>query len=129
MSNRKIRILIIDDEVEFQNELDRRLKNAGYDALSASDGFHGLEKARNDHPDLIVLDAMLPKMSGYKVSRLLKFDETYKHIPILMVNARAEEADKKLGMETGADAYFTKPCNYETILETIGQLLKSKGLS
>ena len=128
MNDRKKRILIIEDEQDFLEALAARLKDAEYEVITAIDGFIGLEKARNEHPDLIILDLMLPKINGYKVSRLLKFDESYKHIPILMLTARVEEADKKLGMETGADAYFTKPCDHEELMSNIERLIESNDL-
>jgi DNA-binding response OmpR family regulator len=67
---------------------------------------------------------MLPKLDGYKVCRMLKFDERYKKIPIIMFTARAQEQDKKLGQEVGADAYITKPFDSKVLLDKIGALLK-----
>ena len=80
--------------------------------------------ARKEKPDLILLDLMLPKLYGYKLCRMLKFDEKYKHIPIVVFTARAQESDKKLGFEVGADAYITKPFKAETLLEKIREILK-----
>jgi len=70
-------------------------------------------------PDLIILDLMLPKLDGYKVCRLLKFDEKYKHIPILMLTAKTQEKDKTLGMETGANEYITKPFEMDYLMEKV----------
>jgi DNA-binding response OmpR family regulator len=78
-----------------------------------------LNQARREIPDLILLDLMLPKLDGYKVCRLLKFDERYKHIPILMLTAKTQEKDKILGMETGADEYFTKPFEMDHLLQKV----------
>lgn len=127
MNNRKKRILVIEDDSDFLKGLETRLQTAGYEVITATDGYMGLEKARNDHPDLIILDVILSKMSGFKVSRFLKFDELYKNIPIIMLTARAEEADRKLGMETGADAYFTKPYDPEQLMKSIEKLLEREG--
>ena len=84
----------------------------------------GLNKAKNENPDLIILDLMLPKMNGYKIARLLKFDQKYKNIPIIMLTAKAQESDKKLGFQTGADEYMTKPFEFDELLSTIERHLK-----
>lgn len=121
--NDKKKILIIDDEDDFVKALTVRLNSAGYDVISAHDGIEGLNIARNNEPDLILLDLMIPKMNGYKVARFLKFDESYKQIPIIMLTARAEEEDKKLGKETGADMYITKPFDNVELLKSISELI------
>jgi DNA-binding response OmpR family regulator len=84
-----------------------RLEASGYEVIEAADGASGLEKARNMNPDLIILDIMLPKMDGYKVARLLKFDEKHRSIPIIMLTARSQQADRETGMAVGCDAYLT----------------------
>jgi len=71
-----------------------------------------------------MLDLMLPKMDGYKVCRMLKFDEKYKNIPIIMLTARAQETDQKMGMDVGADAYVTKPFEADILLAKIKELIK-----
>ena len=121
--NDKKKILIIDDEDDFVKALTVRLNSAGYDVISAHDGIEGLNIARNNEPDLILLDLMIPKMNGYKVARFLKFDESYKQIEIIMLTARAEEEDKKLGKETGADMYITKPFDNVELLKSISELI------
>lgn len=120
----KKRILVVEDELELVKAIQIRLEQAGYEALFAYDGQEGLEKARKEKPDLILLDLMLPKIDGYKVCRMLKFDEKYKKIPIIMLTARAQESDEKLGLETGADTYITKPFQHEVVLAKIKELLK-----
>lgn len=119
----KNRILIVDDEPELVKAIQIRLEQAGYETLVAYDGQEGLEKAKKEKPDLIILDLMIPKVDGYKVCRMLKFDEKYKKIPIIMLTARAQESDAKLGLETGADAFITKPFQYEVVLAKIKELL------
>lgn len=101
-----------------------RLQANGYEVLSAADGQQALDKARSEKPDLIILDLMLPKMDGYKVCRMLKFDEKYRHIPIILFTARAQDSDRKVGKEVGADAYLTKPFEPKILLETIKGLIK-----
>jgi DNA-binding response OmpR family regulator len=92
--------------------------------ITASDGQEGLDKARLEKPDLIILDLMLPKIDGYKVCRMLKFDEKFKQIPIILFTARAQESDIKLGKEVGADAYVTKPFEPAILLTKIKELIK-----
>ncbi len=118
-------ILVIDDELELVKAIKIRLEQAGYETLVAYNGQEGLETARKEKPDLIILDLMLPKMDGYKVCRMLKFDDKYKKIPIIMLTAKAQESDEKLGFETGADVYITKPYQHEVVLIKIKELLKN----
>ena len=75
-------------------------------------------------PDLIILDVMMPKINGYKISRLLKYDNKYKNIPILMITARSQEEDKLIGEETGVNEYITKPFELEYVVEKVNQYLK-----
>jgi two-component system alkaline phosphatase synthesis response regulator PhoP len=117
------KILVVEDEAELTNAIQIRLEQAGYEVLIAYDGKEGLEKAREENPDLIVLDLMLPKMDGYKVCRMLKFDAKYKKIPVVMLTARAQEKDESLGYEVGADVFITKPFKYQVLLSKIRELL------
>ena len=121
-----MKILLVEDEKVLIETVTLRLKANGYEVISASDGFEGLEKAKKEKPDLIILDLMLPKMDGYKVCGLLKADTRYNKIPIIMFTARAQESDKKMGKEVGADAYITKPFEPQALLEKIHQLLKEQ---
>ena len=118
------RILIVDDEPELVKAIEIRLKQAGYEALVAYNGQEGLEQAQKEKPDLILLDLMLPKMDGYKVCAMLKHDGRYMKIPIIMLTARAQETDEKLGYECGADAFIIKPFQHEAVLAKIKELLK-----
>lgn len=122
----KKRILIVDDEPDLLMALRIRLSAAGFDVIMAKDGAEGLEKARSEKPDLIILDLMLPKINGYKVCRFLKFDENFKNIPVIMLTARAEEDDKTLGLETGADSYMTKPFDNKELVNAINNHLNIK---
>ena len=118
------RILLVDDEKDLVETVTFRLEATGYEVIKAYDGQEALDKAKKEKPNLIILDLMLPKMDGYKVCRMLKFDEKYKHIPIILFTARAQEEDKKLGEEVGADAYITKPFEPEALLGKIKELIK-----
>lgn len=120
----KKRILVIDDEPDLVKIIEARLKQADREVLVAHDGQEGLEKARTEKPDLILLDLMLPKLDGYKVCRILKFDKKYKNIPIIILTAKGQENDEKLGREAGADAYLTKPYQHEVVFAKITELLK-----
>lgn len=120
----KMKILIVDDELELVEILSIRLEAHNYQVATAFDGQEALDKARSEKPDLIILDLMLPKLDGYKVCRMLKFDEKYRHIPIIIFTARSQDADIKLGEEVGADAYITKPFEADILLGKIEQLLK-----
>ena len=120
----KKRILIVEDEAELVKAIEIRLTQCDYEVLIAYNGQEGLEKARKEKPDLIILDLMLSKMDGYKVCGLLKSDTRYSKIPIIMFTARAQESDKKMGEEVGADAYITKPFDHQALLKKIKELLK-----
>jgi len=117
MSSKKI--LIVDDEVDLVETVRFPLEMEGYHVLVSYNGEDALNQARKENPDLILLDLMLPKLDGYKVCRLLKFDDRYKHIPILMLTAKTQEKDKALGMETGANEYITKPFEMDDLLKKV----------
>jgi two-component system alkaline phosphatase synthesis response regulator PhoP len=120
----KKRILIVDDEPDLLETIQINLELEGYECLVAYDGFRGYERAQKEKPDLIILDVMLPGMNGYKVCRLLKFDEKFKHIPIIMLTAEAQEKDRLTGKETGADLYMTKPFSADKLLAKVKEYLR-----
>jgi len=124
MTELKRRILVIEDEKEMLEAVRLRLEANSYEVISASDGAEGLSQARSEKPDLIVMDIMLPKMDGFTVCRMLKFDENYKNTPIIMLTARTQEMDVARGKEMGADAYLTKPFKSEELLAKIKELIK-----
>lgn len=119
------KILIVDDELDIIETLQFALEQEGYQCYSALDGVDGLNKARAENPDLIFLDIMLPKMNGYKVARLLKLDERYRHIPIIMLTAKTRDADRIKAIETGADEYVTKPFDINHLLDLVKRYLLS----
>ena len=123
MSTTKKRVLIVDDEQDMVFGLQMMLEAGGFEVISAFDGQEALLKAREKNPDLIVLDLMLPKLDGYKVCRMLKFDEKYRKIPIIMLTARTSEDEEKMGFEVGANAYLTKPFEQDALLAKIKELL------
>jgi DNA-binding response OmpR family regulator len=117
------KILLVDDEPHIITMLENRMKHAGYEVITAVDGQDALMKAQKEKPDLIILYLMLPKLDGFKVCRMLKFDEKYKHIPIIMLTARAQEVDKKMGEKVGVDGYITKPFEPQVLLGKVKDLL------
>ena len=118
----KKRILVVDDVQETLLALKIRLEYAGYEVKVATDGEMGLKLAREMSPDLILLDVMLPKIDGFSVCRLLKFDEEYEHIPIIMLTAKGQDKDRNTGQEVGADMYVVKPYNAKELLDHINRL-------
>ncbi|MDD5432124.1 MAG: response regulator [Candidatus Omnitrophica bacterium] len=120
----KKRILVVDDESQLVELIQMRLEANGFEVITAYNGQEALDKARQEKPDLIILDLMLPKIDGYKVCRMLKFDEKYKNIPVILFTARAQEDDIILGQKVGGDAYITKPFDPDALLAKIKELLK-----
>ena len=117
------KILLCEDSKALSDLLFETLKAHGYEVLTADNGYDALARARSDHPDLILLDLMLPKIDGLKICRMLKFDEKYKHIPIFIFTAKAEESDQALGFQVGADAYIPKTIGPEKLLEKLREFL------
>ena len=118
------KILIVDDEQDIVESLKFVLEASDYVCYCAYNGEDGLRLAKEIVPDLMILDVMMPKINGFKISRLLKFDNKYKNIPILMVTARTQEEDKLIGEENGADEYITKPFELDDIVKKVDSYLK-----
>jgi len=118
------RILIVDDEADLAMMITGRLKVWGHEVLTASNGPDGLAAARSERPDLILLDLMLPKLNGYEICHLLKQDAKFQSIPIIMLTARAQQSDRKLALESGANAYLAKPYEPQELRQAIDDLLK-----
>src|SRR2546426_1994487 len=118
------KILIIEDESDVADLLTLNLRKAGYRVSTAADGASGLHKVRDDRPDFVILDLMLPKMSGLELCRILKSDAATAQVPILMLTAKAEEIDRIVGLEFGADDYVTKPFSPREIVLRIRAILR-----
>jgi two-component system phosphate regulon response regulator PhoB len=119
------RILVVEDERDVVDLLTLNLRKAGGFLIStASDGAAGLTKARTEKPAFIILDLMLPKMSGLEVCKILKSDSATRHIPIMMLTAKAEEIDRIVGLEFGADDYVTKPFSPREVILRIRAILR-----
>jgi len=127
--NRNKTVLIVEDEQDVIDLLAiRLLKDTSYTISTANDGVAGLEKARAELPWIIILDLMLPKMSGLEVCRMLKSDRLTRGIPIIILSAKASEADRLIGLEVGADDYVTKPFSPREVLLRI-KVIERRGFA
>jgi len=120
------RVLIIDDELDFVKMLRARLQIAGYEVLAAEDGSRGVQTARREKPDLIILDIMMPGMDGHMVCDMLKKSNVTWSIPVIYLTARTGQADELLALEKGAKYYLTKPYNPDVLLEMIKSALMER---
>jgi len=120
------KILVVDDEKHIVELIRFNLSKEGWIVESALDGFTALDEAILGHPDIIVLDVMLPEMDGLEVCRRLKANEDTSHIPVIMLSAKSEELDKILGLEIGADDYMTKPFSPREMVARIKARLRRK---
>ena len=125
--NDKAKILLVDDEPDVVQTVGTRLRAAGYQVAVAYDGQQALDEVNRQRPDMILLDVMLPKLDGYKACRLLKFDERYKQIPILIFTERANTEDVRLATECGADAHLNKPFELDILLGMLEKLISTSG--
>jgi DNA-binding response OmpR family regulator len=121
------KILIVDDEKDLVESIEYNLKKEGFSASKAYDGQAGLKSAREKLPDLIILDLMLPEISGTDVCKILKKEERTANIPIIMLTAKTSQIDKIIGLEIGADDYLTKPFDMRELLARIKAILKRSG--
>jgi two-component system alkaline phosphatase synthesis response regulator PhoP len=103
------KILVVDDEVYILHILDFILGAESYEVLTASNGEQALQKVREEKPDLVILDIMMPKLDGYETCRMIKADPATKMIPVILLTAKGREVDEQLGREVGANDYMTKP--------------------
>ena len=117
-------ILIADDEPNQLELMSFNLSNAGYSLIKATNGKEAIELIENHSPDLIILDWMMPKMSGIDVCRTLRSRSETKQIPIIILSARSEDSDKSLGLDTGADDYISKPFSPKELISRVKALLR-----
>lgn len=118
------KILLVDDDQTFIVMLTALLKRHGYEVITAFDGLDALVKIKDHHIDLILLDIMMPELNGYDVCHYLRFEEQYKHIPIILLTARNQEMDKRMAQLMGIE-YLQKPIDANVLLTKIEQLLKT----
>jgi DNA-binding response OmpR family regulator len=121
MSDDKSKVLVVEDEPTLVDTLSYSLRRQGYDVLTAMEGRVALELARNEVPDLVILDIMLPGLDGFEICRILRQETS---VPILMLTARTEEVDKVVGLEVGADDYLTKPFSMRELMARVKALLR-----
>src|SRR5687767_11061155 len=126
MADRAPRILLVDDEQPIQTLLSFPLQRDGYDVVQASDGREALSRFSEQTFDLVVLDVMMPRMDGLEVCRRMRARST---VPIIMLTAKAEEIDKVLGLELGADDYITKPFSLREFRSRVKAALRRAGMS
>jgi DNA-binding response OmpR family regulator len=119
----KKRILLVEDEPHMMEMLKFRLVENQYEVATAADGYTALTQVRSFKPDLVILDLMLPKIDGYTICRLLKCNEEYRTIPVMILSARSNEEDIRRGLAMGADVFMKKPYDPPTLLEKIKELL------
>jgi phosphate regulon transcriptional regulator PhoB len=120
----KEKILIVEDEKDILKMLEYNLKKEGFRTLSATDGEDAIDMANSEHPDMVLLDLMLPGVDGLEVCKTLKNESKTKTIPIIMLTAKAQEADKVIGLELGADDYVTKPFSPRELIARIRAVLR-----
>ncbi|MBZ0277115.1 MAG: response regulator transcription factor [Anaerolineae bacterium] len=118
------KVLIIEDEQILANNLADKLRGEGFNVIISGDGEDGLEKARSERPDLIVLDIMLPGLDGLSLCRIVRRDTSTAHIPIIMLTARGTEVDKIVGLESGAEDYVVKPVALGEFLARVRAVLR-----
>ncbi len=119
----KKRILVVDDELDFVKMLQARLRIEGYEVLTAEDGIQGLQIARKEKPDLIILDIMMPGLNGHSVCDMLKKSTLTWSIPVIYLTAKTGQTDELMAMEKGAKYYLTKPYNPAVLMEMIKSAL------
>lgn len=118
------KVLIVEDEETLARNLAEKLRGEGFNVFTAADGEEGLQKIRDEHPELIVLDIMLPKLDGLSLCRIVRRDMATAHIPIIMLTARGTEVDKIVGLESGADDYIVKPFGLGEFLARVRAVLR-----
>ena len=120
-------VLVVDDDPVILKLLEVNFEMEGFQVVRAADGAEGLERARAVLPDIVVLDVMMPRMTGYEVAKALREDDDTAHIPIIFVTARAQSSDVERGMELGVDDYVTKPFDPLDLIARVNALLARTG--
>ncbi|MBE9127669.1 MULTISPECIES: response regulator transcription factor [unclassified Coleofasciculus] len=116
-------VLIVEDDLTQRQLLSMVIKKLGLSVIIAVDGIEALEKVEQYSPELIILDIIMPRMNGYEVCRRLRADVKTENLPVVMCSAKKEEFDRYWGMKQGADAYLSKPCRPQEVVETVQKLL------
>jgi len=119
-------ILVVEDSPTYLRQITQLLQKNGYATISAMDGEEALEKAIQEHPDLIVLDVILPKKNGFQVCRQLKTSPDTQDIKIIMLTSKSQDSDRFWGLKQGADEYLTKPLDDDQLVTNVTELLQMK---
>ena len=119
------RILIVDDSPSQIEALRRILQKMGHEIITAEDGQQGIEVAKRELPDLILMDVVMPNLNGFQATRQISKDPKTSHIPVILVTTKDQETDKVWGMRQGAKAYVTKPVVEAHLIQTINELMPS----
>jgi two-component system alkaline phosphatase synthesis response regulator PhoP len=122
----KGKILIVDDENYILHILDFSLGAEGYEVITAEDGEEAVRKTKEERPDLVVLDVMMPKVDGFEACRAIKRDPELSGTPVILLSAKGRDIDQKQGYEAGADDYITKPFSPGRLVDRVHGLLKTK---
>ena len=123
--NENKQLLLVEDDSYSAETLKFALEAKGHDVTLATNGRDALNMVNDDMPQLIILDVMMPKMDGYHFCRLIKFDARYKHIPIIIVSSKIQDADRELGLACGANEYITKPYDLNILISTVEESLNN----
>ncbi len=118
------KVIVVEDEETLVRNIAAKLQDEGYKVTTATDGEDGLDKIRSEHPDLIILDIMLPRLDGLSICRIVRHDTNLAHIPIIMLTARGTEVDKIVGLESGADDYIVKPFSLGEFLARVRAVMR-----
>lgn len=118
-------LLLVEDDLYSAETLKFALEANGHNVLLATNGKDALAMVNSEKPRLIILDVMMPKMDGYHFCRLLKFDTRFKHIPIIFVSSKIQDADRELGLECGGNEYIAKPYDLNMLTDTVDKYLHS----
>ncbi len=119
------KILVVDDEKHIVKLVEVNLKKHGYDVVTAYDGVEALEKVESEHPDMLVLDVMMPRMNGFDVLKRLQSNPHTQEIPVIMLTAKAQDADIFKGWQSGVSSYLTKPFNPRELLTFVERIFQS----
>jgi DNA-binding response OmpR family regulator len=117
------RILVVDDEDDVRELVVYRLRRSGYDVLEAPNGEQALQLALEESPDLVVADVMMPRLDGFELTRRLRAEPSTSRIPVILLTARAQEADVSQGFDAGADDYLKKPFNPDELVQRVRAIL------
>ncbi len=126
MGNNMARILIVDDSPSQQLGIKRIVEKLGHETLTAENGAAGVEVAKAELPDLVLMDVVMPELNGFQATRTLSREPTTKHIPVILVTTKDQDTDRMWGMRQGAKAYITKPFSEDELSEVLERVFSSQ---